>query len=94
MSYGGADVYIPYVNSTTATAAALVGMRDSVSARTIAVRTADGYLRAATPSASDNSTRVATTEYVDNAIPKVYSSTNTSGYLTMNTLPIYDGTVV
>ena len=27
-------------------------------------------------------------------IPKVYSSTNTGGYLTMATLPIYDGTVV
>ena len=26
-------------------------------------------------------------------IPKVYSSTNTGGYLTMATLPIYDGTV-
>ena len=32
-------------------------------------------------------------EYVDNKIPKVYSSTNTNGYLTMATLPIYDGTV-
>lgn len=27
-------------------------------------------------------------------IPSVYSSTNTGGYLTMATLPIYDGTVV
>lgn len=27
-------------------------------------------------------------------IPAVYSSTNTGGYLTMATLPIYDGTVV
>ena len=27
-------------------------------------------------------------------IPQVYSSTNTGGYLTMATLPIYDGTVV
>ena len=27
-------------------------------------------------------------------IPQVYSSTNTDGYLTMATLPIYDGTVV
>lgn len=31
--------------------------------------------------------------YVDDNIPKVYSSTNTGGYLTMATLPIYDGTV-
>lgn len=41
-----------------------------------------------------NSTDAANKGYVDNAIPKVYSSTNTSGYLTMATLPIYDGTVV
>ena len=27
-------------------------------------------------------------------IPQIYSSTNTTGYLTMDTLPIYDGTVV
>lgn len=33
-------------------------------------------------------------KYVDTVIPKVYSSTNTGGYLTMATLPIYDGTVV
>lgn len=32
-------------------------------------------------------------KYVDDSIPKVYSSTNTGGYLTMATLPIYDGTV-
>lgn len=52
------------------------------------------YLQSTTPSANDNSTKVATTAYVDAAIPKVYSSTNTTGYLTMDTLPIYDGTVV
>lgn len=53
------------------------------------------YLYSTTPSASDNSTKVATTAYVDAAIPQVYNaSTNTSGYLTMTTLPIYDGTVV
>lgn len=54
----------------------------------------NNYLYAGTPSANDNSTKVATTAYVDAAIPKVYSSTNTGGYLTMATLPIYDGTVV
>ena len=51
------------------------------------------YIYTTTPSANDNSTKVATTAYVDAAIPKVYSSTNTGGYLTMATLPIYDGTV-
>ena len=59
------------------------------------------YLQSSTPSANDNSTKVATTAYVDAAIvaltsdiPEVYSSTNTGGYLTMATLPIYDGTVI
>lgn len=33
-------------------------------------------------------------EYVTSSdIPQVYSSTNTGGYLTMATLPIYDGGV-
>ena len=38
-------------------------------------------------------TDAANKKYVDDSIPKVYSSTNTGGYLTMATLPIYDGTV-
>ena len=48
-----------------------------------------------TPTGSSESYNyyAASKEYVDNKIPKVYSSTNTNGYLTMNTLPIYDGTV-
>lgn len=66
----------------------------SPAASRIAMWDNNSYLYSTTPSASDNSTKVATTAYVDAAIPKVYSSTNTSGYLTMATLPIYDGTVV
>jgi len=42
----------------------------------------------------DLDTAAANKKYVDDNIPKVYSSTNTGGYLTMATLPIYDGTVV
>ncbi len=41
-----------------------------------------------------STTDAANKAYVDSAVPKVYSSTNTGGYLTMATLPIYDGTVV
>lgn len=40
-----------------------------------------------------NNTDAVNKSYVDTVIPKVYSSTNTGGYLTMATLPIYDGTV-
>ena len=79
VSYGGADVYVPYMNTTSDTGAAFVGMRDTVSARTIAVRTANGYLSAATPPANDNSTRVATTAYVDAAIPNVSNYVSKSG---------------
>lgn len=43
-----------------------------------------------TPTSND---MAANKKYVDDSIPKVYSSTNTGGYLTMATLPIYDGTV-
>lgn len=41
-----------------------------------------------------NNTDAVNKSYVDTVIPKVYSSTNTGGYLTMATLPKYDGTVV
>ena len=81
-NYGGGDVYIPYINSTSGNIAYLVEMRDSVSNRTVAVRTANGYLRAATPSADNNSTIVATTAYV-----------KSQGYLTLADLPVYDGSV-
>ena len=88
--------YIPQfsaTSSTSGTTATFALTRVEPFAKGIPKWDADKYLYAATPSANDNSTKVATTAYVDNAIPKVYSSTNTGGYLTMATLPIYDGTV-
>jgi hypothetical protein len=89
------DQFIPCLNSTSATSAKLIkALSSSYSAYSLAQRDGNGYIIAQTPSANDNSTKVATTAYVDRAIPKVYSSTNTGGYLTMATLPIYDGTVV
>lgn len=54
----------------------------------IAKYNGSSYLNSTTPSANDNSTKVATTAYVDRAIP------DTSSFLTLATLPIYDGTVV
>ena len=65
---GGADVLIPYLLSTSATAAQLVTAGDGVVGKTIAIRDVNGYIRAKTPSANDNSTKVATTAYVDSAI--------------------------
>ena len=91
-------IYVPYLIQTSSSSAALllvVSDTTGVSAANkIPKYNNSGYLVSTTPSANDNSTKVATTAYVDAAIPKVYSSTNTGGYLTMATLPIYDGTVV
>ena len=86
--------YIPAKTSTTLNGDA-VWFKATPTPTNHAIAKWDGhsYLYSTTPSANDNSTKVATTAYVDAAIPKVYSSTNTGGYLTIATLPIYDGTV-
>lgn len=85
--------YVPHFTSTSATSAKLTKASCTPEGWAIA-KYDNGYLNSTTPSTSDNSTKVATTAYVNTVIPKVYSSTNTGGYLTMATLPIYDGTVV
>ena len=89
----GNDFYVPRFNSTSASTAYLILFTATPTASCGVRYDSNAYLYSTTPSANDNSTKVATTAYVDNAIPKVYSSTNTGGYLTMATLPIYDGTV-
>ena len=52
---------------------------------------------ATTQTSTDNSTKVATTAFVKSVLPtvptNVSSFTNDSGYLTLSTLPIWDGTV-
>lgn len=90
----GSNLYMIGRTSTSETNAYNLQATNQPAQSTLAMYDSNRYLKSTTPSASDNSTKVATTEYVDNAIPKVYSSTNTSGYLTMDTLPTYDGTVV
>jgi len=95
--YGqNSDKYIPFISgsSSSGTTAYYTKSTATPTAGYIAQYDSNSYLYSTTPSANDNSTKVATTAYVDTAIPKVYSSTNTGGYLTMATLPIYDGTVV
>lgn len=75
-----------------------MGATATPTAYEIARYDASSYLNSTTPSANDNSTKVATTAYVDRAIPtiptNISSFTNDSGYLTLADLPIYDGTVV
>ena len=88
------DYYVPIMGTIDATTANFNKVSKTPQNYAIAKYGSGAYLYSTTPSANDNSTKVATTAYVDAAIPKVYSSTNTGGYLTMATLPIYDGTVV
>lgn len=84
------DIYIPYLVNTTSTTASLVAaVADTTgnnAAKKIAKYNNSGYLVSTTPSANDNSTKVATTAYVDAAIPTVpttvSSFTNDAGYLT------------
>lgn len=90
----GDDTYVPLASSTAPVNMSFTPVKKTPTANVIAKYDSSSYLYSTTPSANDNSTKVATTAYVDNAIPKVYSSTNTNGYLTIATLPIYDGTVV
>ena len=92
------DIYVPFLNSTSSTTASLVAVISDTTglnaSKKIPKYNNSGYLVSTTPSANDNSTKVATTAYVDAAIPTNISSfTNDSGYLTLSTLPIYDGTV-
>ena len=68
---GGADILIPFLLSTSATSAELIRAGDNPVAKSIPLYTTGGYLRSTTPSANDNSTKVATTAYVDAAIPDV-----------------------
>jgi len=90
------DRLIPGLSSSSATTAYLYTASASPTANAIA-KYSDGtpYLNSTTPSVNDSSTKVATTAFVASAIPSNVSSfNNDSGYLTLSTLPIYDGTVV
>ena len=90
---------IPFLWDANGETTARMGKANKVpTANNIAMYDGSAYLKSTTPSANDNSTKVATTAYVDAAIPTVpttvSSFTNDAGYLTLATLPIYDGTVV
>ena len=82
------NIVIPYINSANNTANYVIATPNGGSANILPKYDASGYLKSTTPSANDNSTKVATTAYVDAAIP------DTSSFLTLATLPIYNGTVV
>ena len=83
----GDGTYIPLATSTSPINMSFTPVKKTPTANVIAKYDASAYLYSTTPSANDNSTKVATTAYVDRAIP------DTSSFLTLATLPIYDGTV-
>lgn len=94
----GSSSFIPGRTSTSATTAYQIEATTTPGSYKIAKWDNNKYLYSTTPSANDNSTKVATTAYVDAAIPTVptniSSFTNDSGYLTLADLPIYDGAVI
>ena len=67
-----AATYLPQMVSTTATSAALVKTTSTPEAYVIPKYDGNTYLYSATPSANDNSTKVATTAYVDSTVPKIH----------------------
>ena len=74
-SVSQSNIYIPYVANTSATTANLVQVVVDTTGVSAANRIPkynnSGYLVSTTPSANDNSTKVATTAYVDAAIPVI-----------------------
>ena len=82
------NIYIPFVGSTNNENAYYTVASTTPTANYITKYDANAYLYSTTPSANDNSTKVATTAYVDGAVggltipTKVSDLTNDSGFIT------------
>lgn len=99
------NIYIPYLATTGASSSGLVPVvvdtTGALAANRIPKYNNSGYLVSTTPSANDNSTKVATTAYVDSAIMTYSISisnnritlTPSSGTASYIDLPVYDGSV-
>ena len=64
--------YIPSMSSIFDTEAKLLTAITTPTARKIPLYDSNSYLYSTTPSANDNSTKVATTAYVDSTVPKIH----------------------
>lgn len=71
--------YVPYMSATDSTSATLQPFSSTKSSGKIAAWDSSGYLYSSTPTAGDNSGKVATTEYVDSAISNLGSILNYKG---------------
>ena len=76
------DTYLPQLAATNSTEARIVAATVTPSAYKIVKYGESGYVYSTTPSANDNSTKVATTAYVDAAIPEVTPHTTKTATLT------------
>lgn len=105
----GDGTYVPLATSLTPVNMSFTPVKKTPTANVIAKYDNDSYLYSTTPSASDNSTKVATTAFVITAMPSVASdvgaiaaptTASSSQFLMYNgsawvaaSLPIYDGSV-
>lgn len=80
------NTYIPQVSSASATTAYLATASSTPSGWSIA-KYSSGYLFSTTPSASDRSTKVATTAFVSGAIGTAISGVNSFEYEVVQSLP-------
>ena len=89
------DIYIPYMDAYNSTTAYTGKGSATPHQGYIAKYDMNAYLYSTTPSANDNSTKVATTAYVDSAVggisipTKTSDLTNDSGYITSETDPVF-----
>ena len=81
----GDGTYVPLFNSLDAASVSLTPVKKTPTANVIAKYDANSYLYSTTPSANDNSTKVATTAYVDAAIPDVSSFITDAGVTKITT---------
>lgn len=71
--------YVPYMSATDSTSATLQPFSSTKTSGKIVAWDSSGYLYSSTPTARDNSGKVATTEYVDSAISGLGSILNYKG---------------
>ena len=81
------NIVIPYIDSVNNKANYIVATPNGGSANILPKYDTNGYLKSTTPSANDNSTKVATTAYVDSAIISYTAGTGidiTNGVISIN----------
>ena len=84
-----AIIYVPYLASSTGTTANITSATSTPTQGRIAKYDVSAYLKSTTPAANDNSTKVATTAYVNNALSGTIDSTSTP---TANKIAKFDST--